>query len=168
MELFEALKSRRSIRKYKSMPIRKDTLEKILEAARLAPSAANKQQWKFVVVEDPALIQKMVAVAGEQAFVGASAAVIAACGQNSGMMTCDQKRNTVDVAIACTHIILSAHDQGVGTCWLGRYSQHDVKKLLGVPDDWEVVALLTMGYPDETPAPRSRKPLEEIVSFNRF
>ena len=168
MELFEALTNRRSVRKYKDAPIKKDHLDKILESARIAPSAGNKQGWRFVVVQDKATIEKLVAVAGNQAFVGGSAAVIAACGADSGMMRCDQKRDTVDVSIACTQIILAAHEQGVGSCWVANFSQSGIKELLSVPDGWEVVALLTLGYPDEAPAPRPRKSIEEIVSYEKF
>ena len=168
MELQEALQGRRSIRKYQKKPISRETMNKVLEAARIAPSASNRQQWKFIVVDDPALIQKMVAVAGNQAFVGESAAIIAACGRQAGQMTCGQPRNTVDVSIACTQILLAAYDLGIGTCWLGMYSQQDTKKLLGVPDDWDIVALITMGYPNESPAPRPRKTLEEIACYNKF
>lgn len=168
MEVFEALQTRRSIRKYKNLPVEKEKMDKILEAARISPSSSNKQQWKFVVVDDKKMIADFVAVAGSQAFVGESAAILAVCAPRTGTMTCGQPRNTVDASIAASYIMIEAHELGLGTCWLGNFQQQPAKDMLGVPEDWDVVVLLTLGYPDESPSMTRRKAMEEVASHNKF
>lgn len=163
MEVFEAIKTRRSIRKYKEVPVPKEKLLKVLEAARIAPSAGNRQEWKFVVVTDKETKSKLVEACRGQAFVGQAGAVIVACATDPS-----RKWHMVDAAIAVDHMTLVAHEEGLGTCWIGAYEEDKVKEILGIPENIRVVVLLPVGVPDMEGVPRPRKTLEEIVAWERW
>ena len=166
MDVMEAIKSRRSIRSYKDKPIEDEKLKAILESARLSPSARNCQERKFVIVTNKAMREKLVDAAHGQKFVGQAPVVIVACAtETTHIMPCEELSYPIDMAIAVDHITLEAVEQGLGTCWIGAFKQDEVKKLLGIPDNVRVVALLPLGYPDGTPDPRPRKSLDETVSY---
>jgi nitroreductase len=162
MAIFDTIKDRRSIRTYKEECIPKDKLEKLLEAARLAPSAGNRQNWKFIVVENEQIKKQLVTASNNQAFVSTASHVIAGVGDFA------QKWHQVDLAIALEHIALEAVELGLGTCWIGAFNEEDVKKILKIPQDKKVVALLTVGVPAESPDARPRKSLDEIVAYNEY
>ncbi|MBZ2166677.1 nitroreductase family protein [Methanobacterium spitsbergense] len=167
MDVNKAIEVRRSIRKYKKIDIEEDKLDKILESARIAPSAANRQQWKFVVVKDPNIRKKLVDACHGQVFVGEAPVVIAACSTESDQkMPCGQYAYTVDLSIALSFMILQATELELGTCWLGAFNEDNVKNILNIPDNIRVVGVITIGYPDEKPDPRPRKTMGEIVSNN--
>lgn len=169
MSVLDAIRDRRSIRKYKSIPVEEEKLNRVLEAARIAPSASNAQNWKFIVVRDPEKIKQLAQAAGGQAFVAQAPVVIAACGTElTGTMLCGQYRYTIDVSIAVSYLILEAYEQGLGTCWLGRFEENKVKEILGIPESVRVVAVTPLGYPDEAPDARPRKELKDIVSFEQY
>lgn len=169
MDVMTAIKTRRSIRAYKNKPIEDGKLEAVLEAARLAPSARNLQEWKYVVVKDKALRGKLVDAANGQRFVGQAPAVIVACAeQTDHVMPCGELSYPIDVAISVDHITLAAVEQGLGTCWIGAFKQAEVKKLLSIPEKTKVVALLPIGYPDVSPAAKPRKSLKEVVSYDKW
>lgn len=163
MQLFEALKTRRSIRAYENVPVPKEKLAQVLEAARIAPSAANKQMWKFVVVEDQDIKEKLVPLCRNQPFVGQAGVVIACCCPDKNWKWAD-----VDVSIAVDHMTLAAHALGLGTCWIGAFDPTGVADLLAVPEEAKIVVLLTLGMPAKETAVRPRKDLEEIVSYNKY
>jgi nitroreductase len=162
MEVFEAIKSRRSIRKYKNELITEEKIGKLLEAARLAPSAANKQNWKFIVISNDVIKKRLVAACNNQSFVSTASHII------TGVVDPALKWHQVDLAIAFEHIVLEAVELGLGTCWIGAFNEEDVKKILNIPQDKKVVALLTVGYPDELPSTRPRKEIKEIVAFDEY
>jgi nitroreductase len=162
MSVFDTIKDRRSIRIYKNERISNDKLEKLLESARLAPSAANRQNWKFIVIENEKTKKQLVTACNNQVFVDTASHIIAGVGDSS------QKWHQVDLAIALEHIVLEAVELGLGTCWIGAFNEDEVKKILKIPHDKKVVALLTVGIPAESPASRPRKALEEIVSYNEY
>ena len=169
MDLYEAIRQRRSVRRYENRPIEEAKLLRVLEAARLAPSARNVQEWHFVVVRDAATRQRLCEAAKGQAFVAEAPVVIAACGTGMDyVMTCGQAAYTVDLSIAVTHLTLAAAAEGLGTCWLGAFFEDKAREILGIPDTARVVALLTMGYPAEQPVARPRKALEEIVAWEKW
>lgn len=169
MDVLTAIRDRRSIRQYLDRPIKADQLQKVLEAARLSPSASNKQDWKFVVVQDKDTISELVDACNGQAFVGEAPAFIAACTTRPGsVMACGQPRDAVDLSIAMAYLILEAHEQGLGTCWLGSFSEEKVRKLLGIPDSVRVVAVTPLGYAAVQPKPTYRKKLDEIVCHERY
>jgi len=168
MTLMEAVQGRRSIRAYDPKPVEKEKIEAVLEAARLAPSARNRQKWRFIVVTDPLIKEKMLDACNNQSFLKQAPAIIVACGQEPGFMSCGQPVETIDVSIACSFIILKACEEGLGTCWLGNFNQEKVKAVLNIPKDVIVVAVMPLGYPAENPPARSRVPLDEIVSWDKY
>lgn len=169
MDVMEAIRRRRSIRAFSGRPVEEEKLQAVLEAARLAPSAKNMQEWRFIVVRDPELRARLVEAANGQEYVGQAPVVIVGCGtQCEYRMPCGQPPFLIDVAIAMEHMALEAVEQGLGTCWIGAYQQQAVKDLLGIPPEAEVVCLMPLGYPAEEPEPRPRVPLEEIVFTDRW
>ena len=167
MNVMDAIKARRSIRAYQDRSVEDEKLRAMLEAGRLAPSAGNFQDWKFIIVRDKEKRQLLSAAAKDQAFVAQAPVVIAACGtETEYIMTCGQHTYPIDVAISVDHMSLEAVNQGLGTCWIGAFYEDQVKEILGVPDKIRVVVMLTLGYPAESPSSRPRKKLEEIVAYD--
>lgn len=158
MDVFEAIKTRRSIRKYRQEPIPNEKLESIFEAARLAPSAANRQPWRFVVVQDADRKKALAEAANNQTFLRDAAAIVAALGDPDVSARWFEK----DPMIALEHMALAATALGYGTCWIGAFDEDAVKRLLKIPVKMKIVALLPIGIPDETPTSRPRKELSEI------
>ena len=170
MDVMEAIKKRYSVRNYQDRAVETEKLDSILEAARLAPSASNRQEWRFVVVQDKGIRQRLMQAAKDQAFVGQAPVVIAACAKtDSHIMTCGQQCYPIDVAIAVEHMALKATEEGLGTCWVGAFYEDKVKEILGIPQDIRVVALLVLGYPVKLrPNPKDRLRLKEIVMYERW
>ena len=169
MDVFEAIKKRRSVRKYKSEPVPEESLKKILEAARLAPSAHNAQEWKFIVVKDLEKRKKLAEAALGQSFIAQAPIVIVAVGLNpEHILASGVSAYAVDLAIAIDHMTLTAVGEGIGACWIGAFNQNEVKKILEIPEECKVVALLPLGFPADKPESKSRKSLEEIVSYDDF
>jgi nitroreductase len=166
MDVFEAIKKRRSIRAYQDKAVPDEVLRRVLDAARLAPSARNRQEWRFVAVRDPGKRQALAAAACEQEFLGRAPVVLAFCAtEDNDVMTCGQKAGSIDVSIALAYVTLAAVAEGLGTCWLGAFREDQVKALLGIPAGARVVALSPLGYPAEQPGPRGRKEFDMVVSF---
>jgi len=162
MGVFDTIKDRRSIRTYKGKRIPTDKLEKLLKAARLAPSAGNEQHWKFIIVENEKIKNQLVTASNNQAFIGTASHVIVGIGDPT------KKWHQVDLAIALEHIVLEAVEIGLGTCWIGAFNEDEVNKILKIPQDKKIVSLLTVGIPAESPAAKPRKALEEIVAYNEY
>ena len=169
MEVHQAIQKRKSIRSYRDEPIPENKLQKVLEAARLAPSASNLQQWKFVVVRDAEKRRQLSIAAQGQPQVAKAPAVIAGVATNTQrIMLCGVPTYPVDLAIALDHMTLAAVNEGLGSCWIGHFSQEQVREILGIPDNYTVVCLLTLGIPAEEGGPKLRKPLNEIISYESF
>ena len=169
MDVFTALQTRRSIRKYDSKPVEDEKLNKVLEAARLSPSAKNAQQWKIIVVKDSGTRAELAKATNGYLFIGQAPIIIAACGTDpDSVMSCGQYRHSVDLSIATAYMILEAHELGLGTCWIGGFNEKEVKRILSVPENVRVVALTPLGYPAENPGQRPRKALEEIVCYEKY
>ena len=169
LSVLDVIKARGSIRSYKDKPISKQALLDILEAARMAQSADNRQPWEFIVVTHQAIRKKLVQAAGNQSFVGEAAAVLvslanpersASVGPFEGFL--------IDLAIAIENMVLTAWDLGIGSCWIGAYNEQKVKELFNVPRNLRVMSLLTLGYPDEKARPKYRKDLNEIVHYQKY
>lgn len=169
MDVFEAIERRFSCRSYKDTPIERQKLERLLDAARLAPSAKNFQDWRFVVVTEPALKAELAAAANDQKFVKNCGAVIVACSVSDYVMSCGQGIAPIDVSIALEHIALEAVELGLGTCWIGAFVPSQVKRILGIPAVAQIIDLMTVGYPaDRQPGRTKRQPIEQIASFERW
>lgn len=169
MAILDQIKKRYSVRAYKDRTVEKDKLDVVLEAARLAPSAKNFQEWRFVVVQDAAMRKKLVPAANNQAFVGQAPVIIACCSaQSDYVMRCGQLSYPIDLAIAIDHMTLQAVEEGLGTCWIGSFYEDQVKAILGVSDNVRVVELLALGYPADRLGYKNRNPIEAIVSYDRW
>lgn len=171
MSVLEVIAKRRSIRKYKEDPIPERVLHRVLEAARLAPSGKNLQPWKFIIVKDKYLKEKLAVAAVGQFFIAEAPLIIVACGFPDdcySRLGRYMKSWTVDVAIALEHLILQAQEEGLGTCWIGAFEEKEVKYILHIPKNVRALALAPLGYPDESPPPQTRKLLEEIISYDGF
>jgi len=167
--VLEAIKKRQSVRSYQDKEISEDVLQQVLEAGRLAPSANNKQHWKFIVVKDEDLRKKLVPACKNQEFVGEAPVVIVGCGTDPDyVMTCGEHSYSIDLSIALGYMSLEAASLGLGTCWIGAFYQDQVKEILGVPEGVRIVNLLTLGYPKELGVRRGRKPLSEIVCYDKY
>ncbi|MEM2239102.1 MAG: nitroreductase family protein [Candidatus Bathyarchaeia archaeon] len=164
LEVFEAIRRRRSIRRYKKdAKIPEEHILKILEAARLAPSAGNRQPWRFVVVKDPEVKRKLAEACNNQTFIADAQVAVVAIGDPSVSRWYSQ-----DPMIAVEHMVLEATELGYGTCWIGAFNEEAVKKVLNIPPELKVVCVIPVGVPDEEPPPRPRKPIEEIFHLDRY
>ncbi len=170
MEVFEAVQRRKSIRSYESKTIPAEVMDRILESARLSPSASNRQPWHFIVVKDTDM-KKALSTGMFAKFLHEAPVIIVACG--------DEKASpnwyVVDTTIATQTMVLAATAEGLGTCWIGSFNEIDVKKLLDIPDGFRVIALLPIGYPRDKldvskviNLMKGRKSLKEIVSGEKF
>lgn len=169
MAILDQIKKRYSVRAYKDRPVEKNKLDTVLEAARLAPSAKNFQEWRFVVVQDAETRKKLLPAANNQAFVGQAPVIIACCAvQSDYVMRCGQLSYPIDLAIAIDHMTLQAVEEGLGTCWVGSFYEDQVKAILGIPDNVRVVELLVLGYPADKLGYKNRNPLEAIVSYDKW
>jgi nitroreductase len=167
----ELVEKRKSIRSYKNIEVEKEKLDYIIEAFRKAPSAKNLQPWKLVIVNDKNIIKDLVVACKNQTFIGEAPIVIIACAKEDeayGTMGGYLNSYPVDIGLAFEHIILAATEQGLGTCWIGAFYEEEVKKIIKAPKNVRVVALTPLGYPNEQGRQRTRKSVEEIVSYNKY
>ena len=173
MDFYQVINTRRSVRDFSDQRIPQDVLQRVLDAARIAPSGSNRQPWRFVVVKDPKLRQSLVSACHQQLFIATAPVVIAACGRDIAFDRGDwmgEHALLVDVAIAMDHLILAARAEGLGTCWIGSFSDEQVKGILRVPQDWHAVALTPLGYPkgDAFVETTDRKPLAEVIHHDTW
>ena len=179
MEVLEAIKTRRSIRKYKPDPVDDEKLEKVLEAARQAPSWANTQCWQFVVVRDAQtkglLCDTLSETNPARDAVRNAPIVIVACaemgraGYKSGEVTTDKGDWFMfDVALAMHNLVLAAHALGLGTVYVGLFDAKKAASILSLPEEYCTVAMTPLGYPDETKEARSRKELADFVHYDKW
>jgi len=170
MEVYQAITRRKSVRAFTSQEVSEEVVTRLLEAARIAPSASNRQEWRFVVVRDPEMRKQLAAAACAQGFIADAPVVLACCAETDGhQMACGQACYPIDVAIAIDHITLCATAEGLGTCWIGAFHEEPVRELLGIPPEIRVVELLPIGYPqDPSPVQKRRLPLDQIVKYERW
>jgi len=167
--VLEAIKKRQSVRSYQDKEIPEEILQQILEAGRLAPSAKNNQPWKFIIVKDNNLKKKLISACKNQGFVGEASVVIVGCAINpSYKMGSGDYSYSIDLSIALDHMSLQAAALGLGTCWIGAFYQDKVKKVLEIPNEVRVVALMPLGFPQALGIDRGRKPLSEIICYDKY
>ena len=181
MSFLDLVRARRSVRSYDpARPVEREKLDRCLEAARLAPSACNAQPWRFVVVDDPA-VRERVARETFGALVSFNhfslqAPVLVVCVADEGKLAPriggffkGRRYSGMDMGIAAAHFCLQAVEEGLGTCMLGWFDEKGVRRALGIPEPKRVGLLITVGYPAEAQArPRSRKPLDHVRAYNRY
>src|SRR5512136_206606 len=165
MTPIDPILNRRSIRRYETKDIPEEVLRQILEAGRQAPSAANRQPIRFVIVKDHDILKSLCDTLITR-FVKYAPAAIVGCADVKSLLT--GKWAVVDATIAMQNMVIAAWTLGVGSCWIGACNEEKIKELLRIPDKWKIVALITFGYPAERPKPRKKKPFEELSSFNSF
>ncbi len=173
MDIFQVIRDRRSIRKYKDLPVERETIEQVLDAARLAPSWKDMQCWRFLVLTEA---EQRAAVLeafpddnpGKRAIATAPVVIVVCADPRESGVENGIEYYIADTAIAFEHLCLSAHALGLGSCWMGWYDEAKIKQALHIPDEIRVVGLTPLGYPDQEPKPRPRKQLNEIAFFNTW
>jgi nitroreductase len=169
MDFLELVRTRYACRSYEATPIEDDKLLRVLEAVRLAPSGSNRQPWKFVVVRDTEVKRALVRACANQRFIATAPIVVAGCGlMPDRLMSSGVPGDPVDVAIAMEHLSLAATAEGLASCWIGAFSQDEVRQVLGIPPTVKVIELMTLGYPTGDPGTKTRKPLSEIITTDRW
>jgi len=177
--MLELMSVRQSERKYLDKPVEKEKLDRIVEAGRLSPSACNGQPWKFIVVNDPALCL-VVAGATESkvlnmnSFVRQAPVLIVIVREKSnftsraGDLIKKKDYSLIDIGIATASMVYQAFAEGLGTCIIGWFDESRIMKILGIPKSKKVELVLTVGYTENTVRKKSRKPPEEVISFNKY
>ncbi len=170
MGFFDLVKARRSVRGYTDALVKEADLAAILEAANLAPSAGNQQCYSVVVVRDPATRAAIADAAGGQRFAAVAPICLAfvADAPKAEERLRRPSFAVQDAAIAATHAMLAAAELQLGTCWIGGMNQTKVGELIGAPEGQEVVCVLTVGHPADSPAPKKRRDLTDLVREERF
>ena len=140
MNVYEAIQARKSVRSFLAKDVSEEKIQRLLEAARLAPSAHNRQEWRFVVVREASTREELASAALSQKFVAEAPVVFVCCAEtDEHRMRCGQMSYPIDVAIAVDHLTLAAVEEGLGTCWIGAFDESRVKSLLGIPEGFRVV-----------------------------
>ena len=162
MNVLDTIKTRRSIRKYKPSEIPVEDLKEILKSGQLAPSAGNRQPWRFIVVSDAETKRKLAEVASNQMWIANAGIVIVALAMDKNNPQVYSKWAERDVMTAVEHMVLSAWSLGYGSCWIGAFNEKEVKEVLDIPENMTVINLLPIGVPDQNPDARARKPINEL------
>lgn len=168
MDFFELIKTRRSVRAYKPDPLTPAQIEQILEAGRLAPTAANRQPFRILVIETAGREEALRRIYGREWFTDAPY-VLCVCGvEDEGWVRRhDSKRYLdVDAAIVMDHMILAAAALGLGTCWIGAFDPDAAREVLELPTGVEPIAFTPVGVPADDPGAKQRKALEELVKYD--
>ena len=173
MDVSEAIQGRRSIRNYKKQPLPENTVEKIVDAARMAPSAGNVQPYEFVIAQEEKTKQQLSQAAYNQRDLQEAPLVIVVCadekcasqsyGDRGKTLYCIQ-----DTAAAIQNILLTAYSLGLGSCWIGAFKEEQVKKVINAPAGIRPVAMIPIGYPNESPTQRSLRPVRELIHKETF
>lgn len=166
MEFLELAKKRYSVRAYKSKPVEYDKLQNILEAARIAPTAANRQPFQLIIIPTKGREEELKLIYNKSWFVQAPLVICVCAIPSESWVRRDGKSYFgVDAAIVMDHIILAATSLGLGTCWVGAFDPDEARRILQIPADQEPVAFTPLGYPDDQPQIKKRKPIEELIRY---
>lgn len=172
MNLYEAMEKRRSIRAYKADPVPQDALERMLRAAQVAPSWKNRQAWHILTIEKrDTLVELGRLLEGNPCGVdyGTLPMALMLAMDPAAIDAYDGKEYyLVDAGIVGEHLVLAAEAEGLGTCWVGWFSDAPIKALLGVPDAYRIVMITPLGYPAEAPEARPRKALPAFVHKDKW
>ena len=180
-QMLDEIRTRRSIRRYTDQSVDDKTVAQLLESARLAPSGSNTQPWHFIVVRSDERKKELMEACHGQAWMMTAPVHIACVADirarlggdepislDEGSPQVELKQIIRDTAVAVEHIVLEAESMGLGTCWIARFEQANIRPVLSVPSDKYVLCVLALGYPDERPAARPRKGPEEIVHYEKW
>src|SRR3989344_6909460 len=177
MDLKKAIIDRRSIRKYLDKDVKLEDISEILEAGHYAPSSGNIQNWKFIVVKDKKRIEEVADACLDQNWMKMAPVLIVVCNDNQDVNRMYKKKgerySVQNCAAAIQNILLAAFDRGLGSCWVGAFNGDGIRRILSIPEDIPIEAIITLGYPAEKPGlrdgkQRRRKALEHIVFFESY
>ena len=169
MDFFDLINQRYSVRAYKTDPVEDKKLQQVLDAAHLAPTAANRQPIQFVVIHTAGRESDLKRIYSAEWFRKAPL-VICACAVSSQAWSRMDKKNysEVDVTIAMDHLILAATNLGLGTCWVAAFDPEAAREVLGLPEGVEPIAFTPIGYPSDLPRPKKRKPLSDLIRYEHW
>ena len=169
MEFIDVLNSRISIRKYKDTPVEQEKIDKLMDLMRIAPSACNRQEWKFVAVTEEEQLKKMRVACKSCGPAMTAPLIFCICTtEYASMNDSGYNRGTIDASIPTTYLHLATYSMGLGSCWLGSFDSAMAAEIVGCPEGTKVVTVVTVGYPDEAPNPRPRKSFDEVAVYNHF
>lgn len=169
MDLKNLLAYRFSVRAYTDSPVEEEKLIEVLDAVRLAPSAANRQPFQFIVINTRGREKELLTIYNRDWFVQAPIAICAVGLPHKGWTRFDGANYThVDVTIAMDHLVLSATNLGLGTCWIAAFNPEAAREVLNLPQDVEPILFTPLGYPAEQPKEKIRKPLDELIRYERW
>ncbi len=166
MEFYDLIEKRYSVRAYEERPVEEDKLRKILEAANLAPTAANRQPFRIIVIQTKGREKELSRIYSRDWFVQAPLILCMCAVKSEGWVRRDGKNYAeIDATIAMDHLILAAADLGLGTCWVAAFDPEAARKGLALSDELEPIAMTPLGYPADSWRPKKRKSLSEIVRY---
>ena len=169
MDFARLIVERYSVRAYRSDPVEEEKVRQVLEAARMAPTASNRQPFQLIVIHTAGREEELRRIYNRDWFVQAPLVICACALPGRGWRRMDGKNYAeVDVTIAMDHLILAATELGLGTCWIAAFDPAAARKVLGLPEGVEPVAFTPLGYPADRPRPKKRKPLSELVRYERW
>ena len=173
MDILEAIRGRRSIRAFRSKDVPEETVEKLVDAARCAPSAGNIQPWEFIIVRKPETKRGLAEAALAQTFIEEAPIVIVVCAnENRSSMGYGARGKSLyclqDTAAAIQNMLLTAYSLGLGSCWVGAFREDEAREVLEIPRGIRPVAIVPIGYPAETPSPRSKRAIDRIVHYETY
>ncbi len=169
MQIIDEIKNWVTIKKYKEQPVDSEVLDRILEAGGRAPSAKNRQPWRFIACTKPSVREKIKAASFGQDHVGSAPVIIAACTTNTEYrMPNGQDSYPIDLSIAVSFMMIQARAEKLGACVVTTYNEAEIKEILTVPYSMRVVLLLLVGHPDETPILTKRKLKSRVISYNHW
>jgi nitroreductase len=169
MDFRELINTRYSVRAYKSEPVEEEKLQQVLDAARLAPTAANRQPFQLIVIHTAGREAELERIYKATWFCKAPLVICACAVPSKAWSRMDDKNySDVDVTIAMDHLILAATEIGLGTCWIAAFNPSATREVLGLPEDVEPVAFTPLGYPADQPGVKRREPLSELVRYERW
>jgi len=180
MEFLELIKIRESVRAYSDKPIEREKIEKCIEAAQLAPSACNSQPWKFIILDEPSIREKVAketysTIAPFNKFATKAPVMVVIVMEKTNLLSQiggrikDKDYYLIDIGIAAEHFCLQAAELGIGTCMLGWFNEKPIKKILNIPDKRQIGLLISMGYPtSEKVRNKTRKDISQISNYNKY
>jgi nitroreductase len=169
MTVEEAIKSRYACRSYKDQNVSDELLKKVIDTARNAPSASNRQEWRIVAVTEKKIIKQLNDKADNQGWWKTAPVLLACCADtNNHVMKCRQLCYTVDLSIIIDHITLLATENGLATCWIGAFDEDVIKEILSIPRHIRIVEMLALGYPADSARPKTRLDLDKILFRNKW
>ena len=169
MVFFDVMRSRISIRKYKDTPVPKEKINALIELMRIAPSAGNRQEWKFVAVTDPEQLKKLRVACESRGPAMTAPLIFCICATEYEQFNdSGYNRGTIDASIATTYLHLATYGMGLGSCWVGSFDPDMATEIIGCPEGTRVVTVVTVGYPDEAPGARPRKDFADVAVYDHF